>query len=414
VAQASQLDGGPVTAVVGGRLVPVEGDPIPGGTMLVEGGRITAVGGPEVVVPAGAEIVDAAGQWVVPGLIDAHTHVGIHEEGNGWAGNDTNETTEAVTAQVRAIDAINPTDLAFADAVAGGILAVNVNPGSANPIGGQTVALRTGFRGRDARTVDAMVLRHPSGMKSALGENPKRFHGDQKRMPNTRLGTAAVIRRALAAAGDHQAKVDRAASGGEPGPDRDLVAEALGPVLRRELPWRQHVHRADDIATALRLADEFGYDLVIDHGTEAHLVADLLAERGVPVIIGPLLVSRSKVEVVNRSFDNPGILDRAGVTIAIMTDHPVVPIEHLITQAALSVRAGLDPDAALRALTINPARILGVDDRIGSLAPGKDADFCLWSGDPLDLSQRVLAAYLGGSEIYRWDAERRAGVWADR
>jgi imidazolonepropionase-like amidohydrolase len=192
------------------------------------------------------------------------------------------------------------------------------------------------------------------------------------------------------------------------------VAEALGPVLRRQIPWRQHVHRADDIATAFRLADEFGYELVIDHGTEAHLLADLLADRGIPVIIGPLLVSRTKVEVVNRSFDSPGILDRAGVTIALMTDHPVVPIEHLITQAALSVRAGLDPDAALRAMTINPARILGVDDRIGSLAPGKDADFCLWSGDPLDLTQRVRAAYLGGREIYRWDDERRHGVWAER
>jgi imidazolonepropionase-like amidohydrolase len=398
-----------VTAVVGGHVLAVEGPAFPGGTMLVSGGVITAVGGPDLVVPPDAEVIDATGRWVVPGLIDAHTHVGIHEEGNGWAGNDTNETTEAVTAQVRAIDAINPADLAFADAVAAGILAVNVNPGSANPIGGATVALRTW-----GRTVDDMVLRQPSGMKSALGENPKRFHGDQKRMPNTRLGTAAVIRTALAAAADHQARRDRAASAGEPAPDRDLRSEALGPVLRRELPWRQHVHRADDIATALRLADEFGYRLVIDHGTEAHLLADVLAARGVPVIIGPLLVSRSKVEVANRSLANPGILARAGVTIALMTDHPVVPVEHLITQAALSVRAGLDPVVAMEAMTINPARILGVDDRIGSLVAGKDADFCLWSGDPLDLTQRVLTAYLGGREIYHWDPHTAAGVWAPR
>jgi imidazolonepropionase-like amidohydrolase len=408
-AHVSEGDDGGITAIVGGHVVCVDAPPISRGTLLVADGRITAVGGPDLAIPEGARIIDATGRWVVPGLIDAHTHVGIHEEGNGWAGQDTNETTESVTAQVRAIDAINPADLAFADAVAGGILAVNVNPGSANPIGGQTVALRTW-----GRTVDEMVLRHPSGMKSALGENPKRFHGDQKRMPNTRLGTAAVIRAALAKAADYQAKLDRAGSSDQAAPDRDLVSEALGPVLRRELPWRQHVHRADDIATALRIRDEFGYDLVIDHGTEAHLVADLLAERGVPVIIGPLLVSRSKVEVVNRSFDNPGILDRAGVTIALMTDHPVVPVEHLITQAALSVRAGLDPEAALRAMTINPARILGVDDRIGSLAVGKDADFCLWTGDPLDLTQRVSAAYLGGRQIYRWDESARRGVWASR
>lgn len=403
-----------VTAVVGGHLLPVEGPAVPGGTMLVSDGLIVALGGPELAVPPDAVVIDATGQWVVPGLIDAHTHVGIHEEGNGWAGNDTNETTEAVTAQVRAIDAINPADLAFADAVAGGVLAVNVNPGSANPIGGLTVALRTWGRTADDRTVDDMVLRHPSGMKSALGENPKRFHGDQKRMPNTRLGTAAVIRTALAAAGDHQARRDRAAAAGDPPPDRDLRAEALGAVLRRELPWRQHVHRADDIATALRLADEFGYRLVIDHGTEAHLLADVLAERGIPVIIGPLLVSRSKVEVTNRSLANPGILARAGVTIALMTDHPVVPVEHLITQAALSVRAGLDPVVAMEAMTINPARILGIDDRIGSLAVGKDADFCLWSGDPLDLTRRVEAAYLGGREIYRWDAVAGQGIWAER
>jgi imidazolonepropionase-like amidohydrolase len=399
----------PVVAVVGGHLVPVVGAPIPGGTLLIADGRILGIGDAQLEVPSEAQVIDATGRWVVPGLIDAHTHVGICEEGNGWAGNDTNETTEAVTAQVRAIDAIDPADLAFADAVAGGVLAVNVNPGSANPIGGQTVALRTW-----GRTVDEMVLRHPSGMKSALGENPKRFHGEKGRMPNTRLGTAAVIRAALAKAADYQAKWDRAGTSDDAGPDRDLVSEALGPVLRRELPWRQHVHRADDIATALRIRDEFGYELVIDHGTEAHLLAELLAERGVPVIIGPLLVSRSKVEVVNRSFDNPGILSRAGVTIALMTDHPVVPIEHLITQAALSVRAGLDPEAALQAMTINPARILGIDDRLGSLEVGKDADFCLWTGNPLDLTQRVSAAYLAGREIYRWDPDRRHGVWARR
>jgi imidazolonepropionase-like amidohydrolase len=394
---------GRVTAIVGGVVVPIEGAPIEGGTVVVEDGVIAAVGpSSHVVVPEGAEVVDAAGQWVVPGFIDAHTHVGVHEEAEGWAGQDTNEMTDPVTAHVRAIDAINPADLGFRDAVAGGVLAVNITPGSGNAIGGQTVAVRCW-----GRTVDEMVLRNPAGLKSALGENPKRVYGDQKKTPSTRLGTAAVIREALTAARNYRAKQERGDT-----PDVDLKMEALLLVLRGEVPWRQHCHRADDIATALRLADEFGYRLVIDHGTEAHLVADLLAARGVPVAIGPLFTSRSKVELRNRSLRNPGRLAAAGVAIAIITDHPVVPINFLVHQATLSVKEGLDPRIALEAITINPARILGIDDRLGSLAPGKDADLCLWSGDPLDVMQRVQRAFVGGREVYRYDPARGEGVFA--
>ena len=194
--------------------------------------------------------------------------------------------------------------------------------------------------------------------------------------------------------------------------DRDLGLEALGRVLRREIPWRQHCHRADDIATAMRIAREFGYQLVIDHGTEAHLLADLIAARGIPVIIGPLFTSRSKVELRNRSLANPGRLDAAGVTIAITTDHPVVPIHFLIHQASLAVKEGLDAGAALRAVTINPARILGVDGRIGSLEPGKDADLVIWSGDPLDVTSRAERAFQDGREIYAYDYDRGHGAVA--
>ena len=389
-------------AVVGGRVVPVTGEPIDGGTVLLSGGRIEAVGGADSVpVPGGARVIDAAGSWVLPGFIEAHGHVGVHEEGEGWAGQDTNEMTEPVTAQVRALDAINPADLGFRDAISGGVLAVNVNPGSGNPIGGQTVALRCW-----GRTVDEMLLREPSGLKSALGENPKRVYGEQGKMPSTRLGTAAVIRGAFVAAANYLAKLDAEAAKPEADRkpvDRDLKLEALGRVLRREIPWRQHCHRADDIATALRIAEEFGYDLVIDHGTEAHLVADLLAARNIPVIIGPLFTSRSKVELLNRSLANPGRLARAGVTIAITTDHPVVPIHFLVHQATLAVKEGLDRDTALAALTINPARIAGVDGRLGSIEPGKDADLVLWSGDPLDVFSRAQRALIGGREIYSWN-----------
>ena len=387
-------------AIVGGLVVPIAGEPVGGGTVLVEDGRIVAVGG-DVAVPAGVRVLDAAGSWVLPGFVEAHGHVGVYEEAEGWAGQDTNELTEPVTAHVRALDAINPADLGFREAITGGVLAVNVNPGSGNPIGGQTVALKCW-----GRTVDEMVLREPSGMKSALGENPKRVYGEQHKTPSTRLGTAAVIRGALVDAANYLQRLDgelRKPVGERKPVDRDLKLEALGKVLRREIPWRQHCHRADDIATAIRIADEFGYDLVIDHGTEAHLLADIIAARGIPVVIGPLLTSRSKVELRNRSLANPGRLARAGVTIAITTDHPVVPIGFLAHQAALSVRDGLDRETALRALTINPARIAGIDDRLGSIEIGKDADLVIWSGDPLDLVSRVERALIQGDEIYSCD-----------
>ncbi len=391
---------GSVLAITGGRVVPITGAEIENGTVLVENGTITQVGD-AVKVPDGAEVVDAAGSWVLPGFIDAHAHVGVSEEAEGWAGQDTNEMTDPVTAQVRAIDAINPYELGFRDAIGGGVLAVNVNPGSGNPIGGQTVALKCW-----GRTVDEMALRQPSGMKSALGENPKRVYGEQKKTPSTRLGTAAVIRGAFVEAANYLGRIEAedAKPEAERKPvDRNLKLEALGMVLRREIPWRQHCHRADDIATALRIADEFGYDLVIDHGTEAHLLADILAARNIPVIIGPLFTSRSKVELRNRSLANPGKLARAGVTIAITTDHPVVPINFLIHQASLAVKDGLDRDTALRALTINPARIVGIDGRLGSIEAGKDADLVIWSGDPLDVLSRATRAYIGGAEVYRWE-----------
>jgi imidazolonepropionase-like amidohydrolase len=392
------MAGGSV-AITGGRVVTISGEPVDPGTVLVADGKIVAVGA-DVPVPDGTPVIDAAGSWVLPGFIEAHGHVGVHEEAEGWAGSDTNELTEPVTAQVRALDAINPADLGFRDAIGGGVLAVNINPGSGNPIGGQTAAVKCW-----GRTVDEMLLRAPAGMKSALGENPKRVYGEQKKTPSTRLGTAAVIRGALVDAANYLQRLEaeeRKPETERKPVDRDLKLEALGRVLRREIPWRQHCHRADDIATAIRIADEFGYELVIDHGTEAHLLADIIAARNIPVIIGPLFTSRSKVELRNRSLANPGKLAQAGVTIAITTDHPVVPINFLAHQATLSVKHGLDPETALRALTINPARIIGIDDRLGSIEPGKDADLVIWSGDPLDVLSRVQRAFIDGTEIYSY------------
>ncbi len=387
--------------ITNAHVVPVEGEPFDG-MVLVEQGQISALG-PEVSVPEGAEVVDAEGQWVVPGLVDAHVHLGVWEEGEGWAGQDTNEMTDPVMAAARALDGINPREQGFDDALGGGITSVNVNPGSGNPIGGLTVALKT-----YGRYVDEMVLRNPSGLKAALGENPKRVYGDQKKTPATRLGVALVLRKAFTEARNYAEKSRRASDEGEYA-EGHLVNQALVQVLNREIPWRQHCHRADDIATAIRIAEEFGYQLVLDHGTESYLIADLVAEKQVPVLYGPLIVSRSKVEVRERTAAAPGILDRAGVKVSIITDHPVVPIEHLVTQVAMAVKEGMDRDAALRAVTINPAEVMGVADRVGSLAVGKDADLVLWSGDPLDLQSRALRVWIEGQEVYSYDTQARKG-----
>ncbi|OLT28226.1 amidohydrolase [Nocardiopsis sp. CNR-923] len=395
-------------AITSGYVVPVDGDPIDGGTVLISDGAIAAVGADaDVAVPAGATVIDASGRWVLPGFVEAHGHIGIDEEGVGWAGDDTNEMTDPNGARMRALDAINPADRGFVDALSGGVTSSVVKPGSGNPIGGQTVAVKCWGRSMEDR-----LIKQPTSVKSALGENPKRVYGEKKQLPSTRQGVAAVIRDAFTKAQDYKAKRDHAASEGTPF-DRDNTLEVLVRVLDGELPWCQHVHRADDMHTAMRLADEFGYRLIINHCTEGHLLADEIAERAIPVITGPLMVGRSKVEVKNKTLANPGILDRAGVKVALTTDHPVVPIEFLVHQATLCVKEGLDRDSAIRAITLNPAEIMGIDDRVGALRPGLDADVVVWSGDPLDVMSRALRVFVGGREVYTYDEERREGVVAD-
>ncbi|GAB3517678.1 amidohydrolase [Arthrobacter monumenti] len=386
-------------AITNAHVVPIEGDPFDG-TVLIKEGKIAALG-PKVKVPRSAEVLDAGGKWLLPGFIDAHTHLGVHEEAEGKEGDDTNEMTDPIMAAVRALDAINPHEMGFDDALSGGITAVNVNPGSGNPVGGLCVALHT-----HGRYVDEMVLRSPSGLKAALGENPKRIYGEKKKTPSTRLGTAMVMRQAFVDAQNYMGKADKNG--------RDLKLEALAMVLNREIPWRQHAHRADDIATALRMADEFGYELVLDHGTEAHVLADVIAEKGVPVLIGPLFTARSKVELRQRSLLNPGKLAAAGVEISIITDHPVIPIHFLVHQATLAIKEGLDRRTALESITINPAKVMGVADRVGSLSEGKDADVVLWSGDPLDVMQRAMKVWIGGKEVFNYDDESRHGTVAPR
>jgi imidazolonepropionase-like amidohydrolase len=395
-------------AITSGYVVPVDGDPIDGGTVVISDGRITAVGADaDTPVPEGATVVDASGKWVLPGFVEAHGHIGIDEEGVGWAGDDTNEMTDPNGARMRALDAINPADRGFVDALSGGVTSSVVKPGSGNPIGGQTVAVKCWGRSMEDR-----LIKQPASVKSALGENPKRVYGKKDQIPSTRQGVAAVIRDAFTKAQDYKAKRDHAASEGTPF-DRDNTLEVLTRVLDRELPWCQHTHRADDIHTAMRLADEFGYRLIINHCTEGHLLADEIAARGIPVITGPLMTSRSKVEVKNKTLANPGILDRAGVKVALTTDHPVVPIEFLVHQATLCVKEGMAPESAIRALTVNPAEIMGISDRVGSLKPGLDGDVVVWSGDPLDVMSRALRVFVEGREVYTYDEEKRSGSALD-
>jgi imidazolonepropionase-like amidohydrolase len=397
-----------VLAIVGGTVVPVVGPPIEAGTVLVEGGLITAVGA-DVAVPEGATVIDATGKHVLPGFLESHGHVGIHEESAGSAGNDTNELTDPNTAQVRAIDAVNIEDEGFRDALSGGVTSVVIKPGSGNVIGGRTVAIKTW----GGRTIDEQVISETVSVKSALGENPKRVYGGKDRMPSTRLGVAAVLRQAFEDARFYAASRAAAATKGEPF-KKDLKLETLAAVLDGELAWDQHTHRHDDIATAIRLAEEFGYRLVINHGTEGHKLADVLAEKNIPVIYGPMLTSRSKLELRDRGIANLAIMARAGVTVAITTDHPVVPINQLVLQASLAVRDGLPHDTALEALTINPARMLGLDDRIGALAPGLDADIVIWSGDPIDVPSRAEQVFIAGVSVYAWDAAASVGRVVER
>lgn len=385
-------------AIVGGRVLPVSSEPIDDGVVIITDGKIAAVGGADTTIPDGADVIDAAGSWVTPGLVEAHGHLGVYEEADGWAGADGNEMTDPNTARVRALDAINIDEEGFRDALAGGVTSVVVKPGSGNPIGGQTVAIKTW----GGRTVDEQIISESVSVKSALGENPKRVHGDAKRTPATRLGVAAVLRDAFVAAANYAAKREASEEKGEPF-ERDLTKETLARVLAGELAWDQHCHRHDDVATAIRISEEFGYRLIVNHGTEAHKIASVLAEKDIPVIYGPLFTSRSKVELRDRDAANAGKLAAAGVKIAITTDHPVVPINFLIYQAIVAVKEGMGQAEALRSITLNPAQILGLDERVGSLEVGKDADVVVWSGDPFDIYARPTAVYIDGELQYWWD-----------
>lgn len=382
-------------AIINARINTVTNGIIENGTILVEDGKIKAVG-TGIEVPGGATVIDATGKWVTPGLIDAHTHVGVYEEAIGWAGADGNEMTDPATPHVRALDAINPADKGFEDAVRGGVTTVQILPGSANVVGGEGCVVKT-----HGRVVEDMVVRRLSGLKVAFGENPKRVYGEKKQLPSTRMGTAAVLRDQLTKAQNYLRKLELGKEDPSKLPDKDLKMEVLVKVLRREIPLRAHAHRADDIMTAIRIAEEFQVDVTLEHCTEGHKIADIIAKKGLRAAVGPTFTNRSKVELVERGWHTLSELDKAGVPVSIITDHPVIPINHLVVTAAIAVREGLSEEAAWRALTINPARHLGVDDRVGSLEPGKDADIVVWSGNPFEYRTKVETTIISGQVVYQ-------------
>lgn len=379
--------------------------------VAVERGRITTVGSMRRT-PRGAEIVDATGRFVVPGLVEAHCHVALFADGIDARYYDGNEMTDPVTPHLRAIDAIHPEDLAFADLRRAGITTINTSPGSANIVGGQTAIVKTA-----GRTVEEMLVQAPAALKMALGENPKRVYGEQKKAPSTRMGSAGVLREALARAQSyierktrHEEKV-AAFHKGTKGAQRpepfecDVRLEILASALSREIPTHIHAHRADDIMTAIRIAEEFHLDLVLIHATEGYKIADILAEKGIPCIPGPVLFSRMKLELRGLTPRNAGLLSRAGVKVAIQTDEGSAT-RYLTLNAALAVNEGMDETEALRAITLTPAEILRIDDRVGSLEPGKDADLAVLTAHPFDIAHsRVERVLIGGRTVYAGETE---------
>ena len=374
----------------------MDGPVIPDGFVVFEGKTITAVG-PMEALPAGysGPVLDAAGGHILPGFVDTHCHLGLWGDGLGFEADDGNESTDPCTPHLRGLDGVNPLDRCFQEARRGGVTTVLTGPGSANPIAGQFLALKT-----TGRWVDEMVVKAPAAMKFALGENPKSVYNERKETPITRMATAALIRENLSKAQEYQAKQAKAQDDPDTdSPDFDPKLEALLPVLRGILPAHFHAHRADDIATAVRISREFGLNFAIVHGTEGYKVAPLLASAGVPVITGPCLTDRSKPELVGQTLDNPVLLAQAGVKVAICTDHPVIPIQHLPICAAMAVRVGMDPEDALAAVTRNPAEIAGLGDRLGVLAPGRDADIVVTQGHPLDWTCRLTAVFIDGVRV---------------
>lgn len=360
------------------------------GYIEIRDGKIAALGDMKDCPQTEGQVLDVAGGLVMPGIIEAHCHMGITEEKKGMEGDDCNENVNPITPYLRAVDAINPMDAAFRDAMQAGITAAMIGPGSANVVGGQFAFVKT-----HGRCIDDMVVKAPAAMKVAFGENPKVNYSGQGVSPSTRMAIAALLREELTKAEAYRKKREK-----NPDEDMDFRYECWLPVLRGEIPLKAHAHRADDILTAVRIAKEFGLRMTLDHCSEGHLIMEELKAAGFPAIVGPDMASRNKIEVQNMAFKTAGLLAGHGILTAVTTDHPVSKIQFLPICAGLAVKAGMSPEEGLRSITINPAKICGVDDRVGSLAPGKDADIAVFTGNPMEVFTKTLYTLIDGEIVY--------------
>lgn len=376
-----------------GKIFTMAGKVYENGCILIKEGKIEAIG--ENIEAQEEEVIDVKGAWILPGIIDAHCHIGAREANMGFEGSDINETMDPITPQLRALDAVNPMDEAFKKAVKGGITSVMTGPGSANVIGGQFVAMKT-----HGKCVDDMVIKEPAAMKIAFGENPKRVYNGKGKMPSTRMATAALLRQTLMDAKNYKEKKSQMAKKGEYF-ETNLKMEALMPVLEKKIPLKAHAHRADDILTAIRIAKEFDVLMTLDHCTEGHLIGEKIKKSGFPAIVGPTMSFNSKIELSNKSFATPAVLKEAGVKIAIMTDHPVIEAQYLPICAGLAVKEGLSIEDGLKAITINAAEIIGISDRVGSLEVGKDADLAIFDGNPMNTLTNTLYTIIDGKIVYK-------------
>ena len=364
-----------------------------GGCLLLDdSGKIAQIA-QSITPPEDAEIIDAENRLVTPGCIDGHCHTGLKNEAIGWAGVDHNESQDPITPQLRAIDGINPQDESMAKGIRGGVTAVCTGPGSGNVVGGTFAVIKL-----HGKRVDDMILKAPAAMKCAFGENPKKFYGqDRKRQPVTRMGIAAMLRELLF-------KTKRYIEDRESGknPPFDMKLEAMIPVLKGEFPLKAHVHRADDILTSIRIAKEFGLKLTLDHCTDGAVIAEELGKENYPALVGPSHTSKTKTELSAKSLETAGILHKAGVKVCIVTDAPIIPLHYLPICAGLAAQAGLGEEEAWKAITINPAEVLGISDRVGSLEEGKDADVVIWTANPLTtIGGKAYMTFVDGKCVYK-------------
>ncbi len=363
------------------------------GEVLCDGTKIVAIG-EKVDAPSDAKVIDAEGKNVYPGFIDAHSHLGLDGYGIGFEGADYNEMNDICTPQLRSIDSFNPLDPTVAQARDAGVTCVATGQGSSNAIGGTWIAVKT-----VGKCVDDMIVKDPIAMKCALGENPKRCYKDKGNF--ARMSTAAHLREMILKAKDYKARKDAANGDVTKMPAYDMKCEAMIPVLNREIPLKVHAHQANDILTAIRIAKEFNLKLTLEHTTEGHLIADILAKYKdeVPMAVGPTLTHASKFELQNKSWETPGVLSNLGCHVSIITDAPVTPLQYLPLCAGLAVKAGMDPYEALKAITINPAHHIGIEDRVGSLEVGKDADIAIYDGDPFTVESTCVAVVINGEQV---------------